>query len=354
MPPKKKKEEEDAKAAAADAKAGKAKAEQPAITGDAKADLGLLSQLPPPFEKRPPTKQEEYKTGIGELREAALEARRKEHEFDALEKKFQALEAKVDAEEAQSKKIEDLERKIELLEQDANPEIVNEDDLDNFWFRKRNQLLWKLEDAHHQSGRERALKQRFQRQVYLGESVETKMEFRMLEIERDNLRLRKLLRQKTTELEEIEKVRPIREYISTLGFVLNQHDERMTEAKRELDALAVPANYLALAEGEDVLCGSCRMRVAREERGVEHPHEVVSRLETSSDARRRFVTPADMLRADTFRPADQPVTWRSDLVRTPPDFPHKAGSPQRQNFPAKSRFQQPKMVFTPRGWERVN
>ncbi|KAJ9461556.1 hypothetical protein DIPPA_00160 [Diplonema papillatum] len=104
MPPKKKKEEEeeDAKAAAAaDAKAREAKAEQPAITGDAKADLGLLSQLPPPFEKRPPTKQEEYKTGIGEAalearrKEAALEARRKDHEFDALEQQSQALEAKV-------------------------------------------------------------------------------------------------------------------------------------------------------------------------------------------------------------------------------------------------------------------
>ena len=164
-----------------------------------------------------------------------------------------------------------------------------------FWgLRRRDRSL----DLEGKFASEAKKARRYEKELWLGEAVDTKMAYRMQEIELDNKRLRRRIEQLEAEVAEREGVRPTHDYIRRATHLFNAHHEAMAsmvvEADRMLSA-AIVYNHRAHRQssaGEEkedageggegdpprpVYCGRCNMLVTEEERGAGTPLLVRSR-----------------------------------------------------------------------------
>ena len=242
--------------------------------------------LPPPPESLAPKRNKgEYRDALDDLKEGMQEARRNEAAVEGLNTKISNLEATIENKEESSKREEELNRKIQELEaqlaQVNNPETdVSHEGGDRFWKMKCKLLQLKLEDAEQRSNKADLDKAKFQEQVYLGEAVDTKMAYKMTDIELDNVRLRRLNRLLSSQISEMEKMKPTADYLRSMAGLLNTHETYVNGILKECDALTVPPNYYNLPSTmprEEVYCGRCSMLLNESDRGDEYPKAVRQR-----------------------------------------------------------------------------
>eukprot|EP01063_Lacrimia_lanifica_P024277 TRINITY_DN32215_c0_g1_i1.p1 TRINITY_DN32215_c0_g1~~TRINITY_DN32215_c0_g1_i1.p1 ORF type:complete len:420 (+),score=149.89 TRINITY_DN32215_c0_g1_i1:47-1306(+) len=243
-------------------------------------DLDDDDLLPEPPEHSRKKDFEEYRTGIEEVREGIIKARQEEQEYNKHMERVGDLEKRLEEEKEKETDVEKLQKRVLELERDL-AEATQEDnivDTDRFWKRRNRNLQQLRDELKVEIELEKLRGDRMAREVYMGESLDTKMAIRLKAIELDNQRLRRQLQVLLDQEHEHLKVKPINEYLFSLAKMLNEHEKEMKIMQKEVEALEVTYNYYEENDKEDkenkikdLYCGRCRMKIVEEQRGGEQP-----------------------------------------------------------------------------------
>eukprot|EP00756_Hemistasia_phaeocysticola_P046436 Hpha_TRINITY_DN20217_c0_g1::TRINITY_DN20217_c0_g1_i1::g.168334::m.168334 len=228
---------------------------------------------------------------LEEVKQRLRETRIAEREREDLRGRLAKAEDNIRAASAQESENEALKQRVQQLEGELY-EAVTEHGQDSYWIKRVGFLQIRIDDLHAEN---EVLKQRNQRlmdDVYAGEEPDTKLAYRIKEIEADNRRLRKMLEIERQRVGSVDALQASRAYLDGLAEVFGHQIAAQREAFRsaELALLGAAGNTSLTAgppqvagdpgvrEQEGYWCARCRLFVREEERGKEPPKQVAQRL----------------------------------------------------------------------------